>query len=155
MQTLSSASRTCMASASAVEWTATVWMPSSLHARSMRSAISPRLAIRILSNISLDDHQRFAVFDRLTILDQNLNNRARTRRGNLIHRLHRFDDNQGLAGLYLAADLDEGPLPRGRAAVGRADHRRGDKPWMLRRLDRQYRRRPDHCVNGPFRRPRP
>src|SRR5438874_12498270 len=51
MQTLSSARRTCMASASAVECTATVAMPSSLHARRMRRAISPRLAIRILSNI--------------------------------------------------------------------------------------------------------
>src|SRR5450756_705152 len=51
MQTLSSASRTCMASASAVECTATVAMPSSLHARRTRNAISPRLAIRILSNI--------------------------------------------------------------------------------------------------------
>ena len=40
-----------MASASAVECTATVAMPSSLQARSIRSAISPRLAIRILSNI--------------------------------------------------------------------------------------------------------
>ena len=39
MQTLSSASRTCMASASAVECTATVGMPSSLHARKTRSAI--------------------------------------------------------------------------------------------------------------------
>jgi hypothetical protein len=45
------ASRTCMASASAVECTATVAMPSSLQARSTRSAISPRLAIRILSNM--------------------------------------------------------------------------------------------------------
>src|SRR4051812_16806327 len=52
MHTLSSASRTCMASASAVECTATVGMPSSLHARSTRRAISPRLAIRILSNIA-------------------------------------------------------------------------------------------------------
>src|SRR5580658_4520427 len=51
MQTLSSASRTCMASASAVECTATVGMPSSLHARKTRSAISPRFAMRILSNI--------------------------------------------------------------------------------------------------------
>src|SRR5258706_8834077 len=51
MHTLSSARRTCMASASAVECTATVAMPSSLQARRMRRAISPRLAIRILSNI--------------------------------------------------------------------------------------------------------
>ena len=60
MHTLSSASRTCMASSSAVECTATVGMPSSLQARSTRSAISPRFAIRILSNIRLDDHQRLA-----------------------------------------------------------------------------------------------
>jgi hypothetical protein len=38
--------RTCMASWSAVECTATVLMPSSLQARSTRSAISPRLAMR-------------------------------------------------------------------------------------------------------------
>jgi acetyl-CoA carboxylase biotin carboxyl carrier protein len=38
-------------SASAVECTATVGMPRSLQARSTRMAISPRLAIRILSNI--------------------------------------------------------------------------------------------------------
>src|SRR3954451_8807379 len=55
MQTLSSARRTCMASASAVECTATVAMPNSLQARKMRSAISPRLAIRILSNIAAPD----------------------------------------------------------------------------------------------------
>ncbi len=52
MHTLSSAKRTCMASASAVECTATVGMPSSLQARSTRRAISPRLAMRIFSNIA-------------------------------------------------------------------------------------------------------
>ena len=52
MQTDSSASFTCMASRSAVECTATVWMPSSLAARRMRSAISPRFAMRILSNMT-------------------------------------------------------------------------------------------------------
>src|SRR6478609_10889928 len=98
MQTLSSDRRTCMASASAVECTATVAMPSSLQARRMRRAISPRLAMRILSNMvpqgewgiangewagvtiryslfatpSLNNHQRLAVLDRLTVLDQDL-----------------------------------------------------------------------------------
>ena len=52
MQTLSSASRTHMAPRSASECTATVEMPISLHARWMRSAISPRLAIRTLVNIA-------------------------------------------------------------------------------------------------------
>jgi hypothetical protein len=48
MHTALVARRTCMASASAVEWTATVSMPISCAARRMRSAISPRLAIRIV-----------------------------------------------------------------------------------------------------------
>ena len=52
MHTLSSASRTCMASASAVECTATVGIPISLQARRTLSAISPRLAISTLSNIA-------------------------------------------------------------------------------------------------------
>src|SRR3981189_2964072 len=100
MQTLSSASRTCMASASAVECTATVGMPSSWQARSTRSAISPRLAMRILSNIAaadaslLDDHQRFAEFDRMAVLDQDFRHRAAARRRDLVHRLHGFDDQQ-------------------------------------------------------------
>src|SRR5437868_5030383 len=122
MHTLSSASRTCMASSSAVECTATEGMPSSLQARSTRNAISPRFAIRILSNIStslqarakaaersLDDHQRFAEFDRLTILDQNLDHRAGPRRRNLVHGFHGFDNQQRIAGLHPAADFDEGP----------------------------------------------
>src|SRR5579862_1259029 len=118
MQTLSSA----------VECTATVAMPSSLQARSTRSAISPRLAMRILSNIelSLDDHQRLAIFDRLAVFDENLNHRAGARRWDLIHRLHRLDDEQRLAGLHLAADFDEGPRARRRAEIGGADHRRND-----------------------------
>ena len=51
MQTDSSAMRTCIASASAVECTATDLIPISRAARITRSAISPRLAIRIFSNI--------------------------------------------------------------------------------------------------------
>src|SRR5580658_7777050 len=97
MQTLSSASRTCMASASAVECTATVGMPRSLQARRTRSAISPRLAINIFSNMtraraSFDDHQRFAEFHRLGILEQDLRDGAGLGGGNLVERLHCFDD---------------------------------------------------------------
>src|SRR3954465_15865216 len=102
MQTLSSASRTCMALASAVECTATVAIPSSLQARRMRRAISPRLAMRILSNIFphrangeerkangktagircspfaysilrlFNNDERLAELDRLAVLDQDL-----------------------------------------------------------------------------------
>src|ERR671933_2219324 len=106
MHTLSSASRTCMASPSAVECTATVWMPSSLQARSTRKAISPRLAIRIFSNIgSLDDDERLAVFDRLAVLEQDRRNGAGARSRNGVHRLHGLDDEQRLALPNLGADF--------------------------------------------------
>src|SRR6478609_7324274 len=49
--TLSSANRAWSASASTSECTATVRIPNSLRVRMIRTAISPRLAIRILSNI--------------------------------------------------------------------------------------------------------
>src|SRR5215469_2289152 len=135
MQTLSSASRTCIADASAVECTATVAMPSSLQARSTRSAISPRLAINILSNIAtvaalFDDQERLAKLDRLAVLDENLRHRAGARRRNLIHRLHGFDDDQRVAGLHLAADIDERLGARRRREIGGADHRRGDGARM-------------------------
>ena len=76
MQIASSARRTCIASVSAVEWTATVLMPISWQARWMRSAISPRLAIRtfwiaIRPIYSMID-QRLLIFDRLGVLDQDL-----------------------------------------------------------------------------------
>src|ERR1700733_3772194 len=138
MQTLSSANRTCIASSSAVECTATVAIPSSLQARSTRSAISPRLAIRILSNtLLLDDHEGLAIFDRLAIFDENLNHRAGARRGNLIHRLHRLDDNERLAGFHLAAHVDERPRTGRRAQIGRANHWRSDKTRVLCRISRQ------------------
>src|SRR5216683_7859729 len=145
MHTLSSASRTCMASASAVEWTATVGMPSSLQARSTRSAISPRLAIRILSNIgvgrtacarpSLDDHQRLAEFHRLSVLEQDLADDPGAWRGNLIERLHRLDDQKRVADLHAAADIDERLGAGLGRAVGGADHRRGHHAGMARGID--------------------
>ena len=49
LETDSSARRTCSKSLSTMECAATVLMPSSLHARKTRKAISPRLAMRILS----------------------------------------------------------------------------------------------------------
>src|SRR5579859_5643679 len=98
MQTLSSASRTFIALASAVECTATVLIPISWQARWMRNAISPRLAISTFSNISgsdrrsLDQHQRGAVLDRRAILDKNLRDPTAARRADLVHHLHGFDD---------------------------------------------------------------
>src|SRR5690606_8945475 len=108
MQTLSSARRTCIASASAVEWTATVGMPSSRQARWMRSAISPRLAIRILLNKGLfQDQQRLAVFHRLARLDQDAQHGAGLLGADLVVGLHRIDQQQGLAGGDALADGHE------------------------------------------------
>src|SRR5215467_11683488 len=108
MQTDSSASRTCMASLSAVECTATVWMPISRQARWIRRAISPRLAIRTLSNIAagpvlLDDHQRLAELHRLRVVDQHLGDRTGFRCLDGIEGLHRLDDQQGLSSRDLVA----------------------------------------------------
>src|SRR6266404_1761342 len=124
MHTLSSARRTCMASSSAVECTATEGMPSSLQA-----------TVRATER-SLDDHQWFAEFDRLTVLDQNLDHRAGPRRRNLVHGLHGFDNEQRIAGLHPAADFDEGPRARFRSDISGADHGRSDDARMLRGIDR-------------------
>src|SRR5512136_2129060 len=111
MHTDSSDNRTYLASRSASEWTTTVLMPSSRHARWMRSAISPRLAIRTLSKRGLglpeatrepsggrlfDDQQRLAEFDGLPVLGQDLLDHAGLVALDLVHQLHRFDDAEGV-----------------------------------------------------------
>src|SRR3954463_13722056 len=99
MQTDSSAKRTCSASASAVECTATVAMPSSRHARMTRSAISPRLAIRIFLNTAAplrpasgrpDAEERLAELHRLAVLRQDLDDPPRLVGLDLVHQLHRL-----------------------------------------------------------------
>src|SRR5690606_1970472 len=102
MQTDSSASLTYFASVSACEWTTTVLMPSSRQARWIRSAISPRLAIRIFSNMSFDHEQRLAELHRRPVLDQDLADRAGGVGLDLVHQLHRLDDAQRVAFLDLA-----------------------------------------------------
>src|SRR6476646_473056 len=104
MHTLSSASRTCIASASAVECTATVAIPSSLQARSTRSAISPRLAMRILSNTAASPgpaaagppsrahRERLAERDRLAVLDQDVGDGAAARRRDRVEGRHGLDE---------------------------------------------------------------
>src|SRR5215471_21870070 len=120
MQTDSSASLTYFASVSAVEWTTTVRMPSSRHARWMRRAISPRFAIRILPNIdgpSADHEQRLTVFHRLAVFDQDLLDFAGDLGLDLVEQLHRFDDAQRVAGLHGLADFDERIGSRARRAI--------------------------------------
>src|SRR5689334_17330297 len=99
MQTASSAKRTCSASLSAVECTATVPMPNSRQARMIRSAISPRLAIRIFLNKAslrgavtdlrrFDAEQRLAELHRTAVLHQDLGDPAGELRLDFVHQLH-------------------------------------------------------------------
>src|SRR5690606_20460474 len=128
MQTDSSASRTYLAWVSASECTATVLMPSSRQARRMRRAISPRLAMRIFSNMaaSADHEQGLAVLDRLAVLDQDGLDHAAGVGLDLVHQLHRLDDAQALAAGDLLAELDQRLRARCAGAVEGADHRRLD-----------------------------
>src|SRR6185295_4966299 len=98
MQTDSSAKRTCSALASTVECTATVAMPSSRQARMTRSAISPRLAIRIFLNTAgfpsgpsssgrADAEERLAELHRLAVLRQDLDDPPRLVGLDLVHQL--------------------------------------------------------------------
>src|SRR5271166_4662076 len=108
MQTLSSARRTCIASASAVECTATVAIPSSRQARWMRRAISPRLAIRIFWNNGLfQDDQHFAILDGGAVLDQDRGNRTGFRCLDLVEGFHRLDQQQGLPCRHLLPGGDK------------------------------------------------
>ena len=98
MQTDSSAIRTCMASLSAVECTATDWMPISRAARITRSAISPRFATRILLNIVsalFDNHQGRTEFDGIAVTHQDALDGSGARGGDVVHGFHRLDDQQG------------------------------------------------------------
>src|SRR3990172_4369786 len=79
MQNASSAIFTCSDDRSASEYTATVRMPSSRHARITRTAISPRLATSTLRNIrvdasgargGVDDEQRLSVLDGGGVVDE-------------------------------------------------------------------------------------
>ena len=55
-------------------------------------------------------------------------------RRDLVHRLHRFDDEDGLALGDLRADVDEGGLARLGRAIGGADHRRGQGAGVGRKV---------------------
>ena len=99
-----------MASASAVECTATLSMPISRQARMMRSAISPRLATSTLSNMGraglrlLDDQEELAVLHGIAVGHQELGDPAAARRADRVHDLHRLDDQQCLPLAHLRAD---------------------------------------------------
>src|SRR3954447_6034489 len=99
----SSAKRVWRQWRSASEYTATVRMPRSLQAQMTRSAISPRLAIRIFLNMRrglarANGAQCFAVLHWASVLHQFVNQSSGDLRLDFIHQFHRFDDAQHLAG---------------------------------------------------------
>src|SRR4051794_3573282 len=102
----------------------------------IRSAISPRLAIRTFLNMFrpgtestalLDLEELLAELDGLAVLDQDLDDRAVDLALDLVHELHRFDDAEHGAGPDLRADLGEGLRARRGRAVERAHQRRSDR----------------------------
>src|SRR3972149_8455784 len=115
MQPASSASWTWRASASAWEKTATVRTPSSRQARMIRTAISPRLAIRTLENTGgncpnvgaldpagdgakgsgsdrLQEKQGLPEFHGLAVLNNDPGDPSLHLGLDLVHELHGFDD---------------------------------------------------------------
>src|SRR5262245_61747738 len=116
MQTAWSAKRTWSWFASASEYTATVLIPSSLHAHSTRRAISPRFAIRIfLNKLGSDREEGLAVLHGLAVLVVHPHHLARHLGLDLVHELHGFDDAEDLAHLHVVAHAHE----RSRVGIGR------------------------------------
>src|SRR5579864_267670 len=103
-------------------------MPSSRHARRIRRAISPRLAMTSFSITAtlFDDEQRLAEFHRIAVLGEDRGDAPGLVGFDLVHHLHRFDDAQYLADLDLVADLDEWLRGRRGGGIEGADHGRGD-----------------------------
>src|SRR3984885_109740 len=101
MQTVSSASNTCLVLKSAVECTATVLMPNSRQARRIRSAISPRLAMTTLSSMAtlFDYEQGLAELDRVAVARHDRSHPSGLVGLDLVHHLHGLDDAQNRADL--------------------------------------------------------
>src|SRR3990172_6966913 len=134
MQMDSSASRTGSDPPAAREGGATGGMPMSRQVRRMRSAISPRLAMRILWNMAfsallagLHEEERLAELDGLGVLDEDLLDAAGHLGLDLVHELHRLDDAEGLPLLDRVALADEWCRLGARGAVEGADHGRLDR----------------------------
>src|SRR5210317_716945 len=131
---LSSAILVCKASASASECTATVRMPSSLQARIMRRAISPRLAIRILRNMVSPFYlaafyleERLTEFNRSSIILEDLNDLALKFRFDLVKKLHGFHKTDSLAGLYDRTHISKSISLRAWFTIEAANDRRIDR----------------------------
>ncbi len=105
-------------------------MPSSLQARSTRRAISPRLAMRIFGDHGSGPYSMTTRASPYSTgrasSNENFRDLARARRRDLVHRLHRLDDEQRLAFLDCRADFDERARAWRCRHIDGADHRRGD-----------------------------
>src|SRR5512139_351279 len=94
-------------------------MPSSRQARMIRTAISPRFAIRILRNMGsapsgrVDLEEGLPELDGLAVLGEDRPDRAALLGLDLVHQLHRLDDAEHLSLAHPVADLDVG------AGIGR------------------------------------
>src|SRR5690625_2077295 len=104
-------------------------MPSSWAARSMRRAISPRLAIRIFRNTQLasgrtDPEQGLTVLHRILVRYQDLSDDSVGFGLDLVHKLHRLDDAQYGAAGDPVTDLDVIISVRSGSGVEGADNRR-------------------------------
>src|SRR6267143_4031511 len=117
-------------------------MPSSLHARITRSAISPRFAIKIFSNIfvwragwrsyralalaSTEAIQHLSELHRLAIFGDDFRDYACRFGFNLVHHFHRFDNaNDRVFGDFLS-NVHEWRCIGGGPAIKRADHWRNN-----------------------------
>src|SRR3990170_7202601 len=128
-------------------------MPSSRQARMTRTAISPRLAMRMRPNIGrlqrverapvdgLELEEELSVLDRLGVLDADRLDDGVDLGLDLVEELHRLKHAERLAGSDRVADLDEGWRPGLRRPVEDADHRRLDADdAVLAGLGRQLER---------------
>src|SRR5262245_60267019 len=108
-------------------------MPSSRHAKMMRSATSPRFAIKIFLNIqhcsvgvSLhpqascpDREEAFAVLHWLPVLDIDVDDLSLVLGVDLIHQFHRFNDAEHLPLFHDGSDFHKrGTLGFGRSVEG-------------------------------------
>src|SRR3981081_3864617 len=107
-------------------------MPSSRQARAIRIAISPRFAIRTLSNISLSPlsgrqlEERFAVLDGFVVGLEDIGDPAMPARLDRNHRRQRLDDPALLTGADGPADCHKRPRPWRACVIEPPDSGRGE-----------------------------
>src|SRR5262245_4325966 len=104
-------------------------MPSSLQARMMRRAISPRLAMRMRLNMPIQSaagvyfEERLVEFDSFTVFAEHGDNFAADLGGDFVEDFHSFDDADGRGCIDSVADFDVGLGLGIRADIKSADHR--------------------------------